>query len=150
MECAAVEEFSGIHNMIRGLLRLMDAALSKVEPGNAKQTRVLRSFGLFSVAGSHFHHRAEDDYVWPAIEKNGADRSLPEPLKTEHRAIDPLLDEVERAFDALEDGPIDQQGIASLSALFGRFRGDMLTHLDHEEPVFFPLLEKFMPDDQFA
>ncbi len=57
MECAAVREFTGIHNMIRGLIRLMEAGVSKAEPGNAKQTTVLRSFGLFAVAGTHFHHR---------------------------------------------------------------------------------------------
>ncbi len=67
---------------------------------------------------------------------------------TEHKAIDPLLDETERAFEALKDGPIDRSGIASLSGLVERFRGDMLSHLDNEEPVFFPLLTKFMPDDQ--
>jgi hemerythrin-like domain-containing protein len=148
MECAAVREFTGLHNMIRGLLRLMEDAVSKAEPGNAKQTKVLRSFGLFAVAGTHFHHRAEDDYYWPAIEKNGADRALLEPLMTEHKAIDPLLDETERAFEALKDGPIDRSGIASLSGLVERFRGDMLRHLDNEEPVSFSLLTKFMPDDQ--
>jgi hemerythrin-like domain-containing protein len=150
MECAAVREFTGVHHMIRGLLRLADAAVSKVEPGNAKQTKVLRSFGLFAVAGAHFHHHSEDDYYWPAIEKNGADRTLLEPLKTEHKAIDPLLDEIQRAFDALKGGPIDPQGIASLRELVELFRSDMLRHLDNEEPVFFPLLTEYMPDDQSA
>jgi hemerythrin-like domain-containing protein len=150
MESVAVREFAGVHNMIRGLMRLMEAGMSNVTPGNAKQTKVLRSFGLFAVAGTHFHHRAEDDYYWPAIEKNGADRTLLEPLMAEHKAIDPLLDETERAFEALKDGPIDQQGIDALSALVERFRADMLRHLDNEEPVFFPLLDKYMPDDQAA
>jgi hemerythrin-like domain-containing protein len=150
MTCAAVREFTGIHHMIRGLLRLMDASVAKVEPGNAKQTKVLCSFGRFSVAGTHFHHRAEDDYYWPAIEKNGADRALLEPLMTEHKAIDPLLDETERTFEALKIRPIDRDGIASLRGLVDRFRSDMLRHLDDEEPVFFPLLEKYMPDEQSA
>jgi iron-sulfur cluster repair protein YtfE (RIC family) len=136
--------------MIRGLVRLMEAAVSKAEPGNAKKTKVLPSFGLFCVAGAHFHHHSEDDYYWPAIEKNGADRALLEPLMTEHEAIDPLLDETERAFEALRDGPIDAQGVAALSVLVERFGSDMLRHLDNEEPVFFPLLTKYMPDDQSA
>jgi Hemerythrin HHE cation binding domain len=100
------------------------------------------------VTGTHFHHHAEDDYYWPAIEKNGADRALLEPLIEEHKAIDPLLDETERAFGGLKHRPIDSQGIATLKPLVERFGHDMLTHLDHEEPVFFPLLEKYMPDDQ--
>jgi hypothetical protein len=41
MECAAVRGFTGVHNMIRGLSRLMEEAVSKAEPGDAKQMKVL-------------------------------------------------------------------------------------------------------------
>jgi hemerythrin-like domain-containing protein len=146
MECAAVREFTGVHNMIRGLIRLMDSAVSKANPGNSKQMKVLSDFGEFAVTGAHFHHTTEDDYYWPAIERNGADRSLLEPLMKEHHMIDPLLDEVKRAFEALNDGPTDAQTIESLRVLVKRFSDDMLSHLDHEEPIFFPLLTQYMPD----
>lgn len=63
--------------------------MSKAKPGNAKQMKVLSDFGLFAVAGTHFHHMAEDDYYWPAIERNGADPSLLKPLVKEHHMIDP-------------------------------------------------------------
>ena len=101
MECAAVREFTGVHNMIRGLLRLMDSALLKATPDDSKQMKVLSDFGTFAVAGAHFHHTSEDDYYWPAVERNGADPSLLEPLIHEHHVIDPLLDEMKRAFEAL-------------------------------------------------
>jgi hemerythrin-like domain-containing protein len=146
MECAAVREFTGVHNMIRGLLRLMDSSVSKAKPDNSKQMRVLSDFGQFAVAGAHFHHTSEDDYYWPAVERNGADRSLLEPLIEEHHMIDPLLDEMKRAFETLEDGPTDSQTLESLGVLVRRFRDDMLSHLDHEEPIFFPLLTQYMPD----
>ena len=136
--------------MIRGLIRLMNGAVSKVDPGNAKQTKVLGGFGLFAVAGTHFHHHSEDDFYWPAIEKNGADPALLEPLVEEHKAIDPLLDETQRAFESLKHGSTDAKGIASLKVLIERFGDDMVRHLDNEEPIFFPLLEKYMPDDQSA
>ncbi len=29
-----------------------------------------------------------------------------------------------------------------------RFKDDLLTHLDNEEPIFFPLLNRYMPDDE--
>jgi hemerythrin-like domain-containing protein len=148
MECAAVREFTGTHNMIRGFLRLMDSAVSKAKPDNSKQMKVLSDFGQFAVAGAHFHHTSEDDYYWPAVERNGADRSLLEPLIKEHHMIDPLLDEMKRAFEALEDRPTDTQTIESLGVLVRRFRHDMLSHLDHEEPIFFPLLTQYMPDGE--
>jgi len=146
MECTAVREFTGVHNMIRGLLRLTDSAVSKAKPDNSKQMKVLSDFGKFAVAGAHFHHTSEDDYYWPAVVRNGADRSLLEPLIKEHHMIDPLLDEMKRAFEALGDGPADTQSIEALGVLVAEFRDDMLTHLDHEEPIFFPLLTQYMPD----
>ena len=146
MENAAVREFTGIHNMIRGLLRLLESAVSAAKPGDTNQMKVLSELGLFAVAGSHFHHGSEDDYFWPAIVRNGADESLLEPLVKEHHLIVSLLDEMEHAFQGLRNGVSDAQAIDSLRVLVGRFKHDMLTHLDHEEPIFFPLLAKYMPD----
>jgi hemerythrin-like domain-containing protein len=148
MECAAVREFTGIHNMIRGLIRLMESAISEAKPGDSKQMKVLSDFGLFAVAGTHFHHSGEDDYYWPAVVRNGADASLLDPLVKEHHMIDPLLDETQRAFEALTPGPTDAQAIENCRVLVGRFKTDMLAHLDNEEPIFFPLLTRYMPDDE--
>jgi Hemerythrin HHE cation binding domain len=67
-------------------------------------------------------------------------------LITEHQVIDPLLDEMKGAFEALENGPTDTQTMESLGVLVTQFRDQMLTHLDHEEPIFFPLLTKYLPD----
>ena len=148
MECAAVREFTGVHNMIRGLMRLMEASVAGAKPDNTKQIKVLSAFGQFAITGTHFHHHAEDNYYWPAIVKNGADASLLEPLVKEHKMIDPLLDETESAFVALATGSTDDNAVEALRGLVGRFIHDMLTHLDNEEPVFFPLLTQYMPDDE--
>jgi hemerythrin-like domain-containing protein len=146
MECAAVREFTGIHNMIRGFIRLMDSALLNAQPDNSKQMKVLSDFGKFVVAGAHFHHISEDNYYWPAVERNGADPSLLEPLIQEHHMIDPLLDEMKHAFEAIGDKPTDANAIEPLRTLGKQFSDGMSSHLDHEEPIFFPLLEKYMPD----
>lgn len=147
MDNAAVREFTGVHNMIRGLVRLLEAALSEAKPGDAKQMKVLGAFGQFAVAGTRFHHGAEDDWYWPAVVRNGADPSLLGPLVEEHHKIDPLLDEMERAFGGL-NGPTDSGAIESVRAVTDRFRDELLHHLDTEEPVFFPLLAQYMPDDE--
>jgi hemerythrin-like domain-containing protein len=147
-ECAAVREFTGIHSMIRGLMRLMEAAVSEAKPENARQMRTLSDFGLFAVAGARFHHSTEDDYYWPAVERNGADPSLLEPLVKEHHMIDGLLDETQQAFAALKNGSPDSATYATLKELTGNFKTHMLGHLDNEEPVFFPLLAQFMPDEE--
>jgi len=148
MDCAAVREFRGVHNMIRGLTRLMEAAVATAEPGDARQMKVLSDFGMFAVTGTHFHHSGEDDYYWPAIVRNGADASLLEPLVEEHQLIDPLLDETQRAFEALGRGAPDGQALEACRVVVGRFKKDLLGHLDNEEPIFFPMLTKYMSDDE--
>lgn len=147
-ECAAVREFTGTHNMIRGLIRLLESAMANARPGDAKQMKVLADFGLFAILGSHFHHSVEDDYYWPALVRNGADRSLLEPLEKEHHMIDPLLDETEAAFAGLKGQSGDGRSFEALATLVERFKDGMLSHLDNEEPVFFPLLTQYMPDDE--
>ena len=148
MDNAAVREFKGVHNMIRGLLHLLETAVSDARPSNSKQMRTLADLGSFAVAGTHFHHTTEDDYYWPAVEKNGADPDLLEPLVKEHHMIDPLLDETEKAFAGLKSGPVSGGSAEALGELVGRFKEDMLRHLDNEEPIFFPLLAQYMPDDE--
>ena len=108
---------------------------------------MLADLGL-TVAGAHFHHTTEDDYYWPAVERNGADAVLLEPLVEEHRMIVPLLDETEKAFAALNAGPLGSGSVESLRNQVSPFKGDMLRHLDNEEPIFFPLLAQYMPDDE--
>jgi hemerythrin-like domain-containing protein len=148
MDNAAVREFKGVHNMIRGLLQLLESAVAKAKPGDSKQMRVLSDLGLFAVAGTHFHHGSEDDYYWPAVERNGASAAVLEPLVEEHHTIDPLLDETEKAFNTLRNGPVSSGSLESLRELVDRFRSDMLKHLDNEEPIFFPLLAEYLPDDE--
>jgi len=135
--------------MIRGLTRLMESAVATANPGNARQMKILSGFGIFAVTGTHFHHSGEDDYYWPAIVRNGADASLLEPLVKEHHLIDPLLDETQRAFGALGRGSPDGQALEACRVVVGRFKYDLLGHLDNEEPIFFPLLTRYIPDDEF-
>ena len=134
--------------MIRGLLQLLETAVSDAKPGDPKQMKVLSDLGLFTVAGAHFHHKTEDDYYWPAVVRNGADAALLEPLVEEHHMIDPLLDETEKAFAALIGGRLGSGSVESLRNPVSRFKGDMLRHLDNEEPIFFSLLAQYMPDDE--
>ena len=65
MDNEAVREFKGVHNMIRGLLNLLESVVSDAKPGDSKQMKVLSGLGLFAVTGAHFHHMTEDDYCGP-------------------------------------------------------------------------------------
>ena len=107
MECAAVREFTGVHNMIRGLIDLSDSAMVAARPDNVAQMRTLAGLGMFGVAGTRFHHQVEDKYYWPTVIANGADPTVLDPLVHEHGEIDPLLDEMELAAGQLQANPRD-------------------------------------------
>lgn len=148
MDNAAVRDFTGIHNMIRGLVALTSESLKAADPADPAQLRVLAGLGEFAVIGTLFHHGTEDDYFWPAIIANGADPTALDSLVEEHREIDPLIDEMRRAFGTPARGTSGPDRLASFNEAFGPFSEHLLTHLDHEEPIFFPLLTEFMPDEQ--
>jgi hemerythrin-like domain-containing protein len=148
MGSAAVREFTGIHSMIRGLVHLMDTSLSKARPANSQQMRVVAELGLFAVAGTRFHHQGEDTQYWPAVIANGADAAAFDSLSAEHHELDPLLDNMDRASKSLKAEPTDRRAFDALRQDFGPYRDHVLEHLNNEEPIFFPLLDKFLPDDQ--
>jgi len=148
MENAAVREFTGIHNMIRGLIRLVDTGFSSADSAVPAQMAVLADAALFAVEGTRFHHQGEDEKYWPAVIANGADASVFEPLTKEHHEIEPLLDDMDRAARGLKAASNDAGKFDTLRGLFGQFRDHILTHLDNEEPIFFPLLNEYLPDDQ--
>jgi hemerythrin-like domain-containing protein len=146
MTSAATREFTGVHNMIRGLIHLVDTGLGSVRTGNDAQVRTLADLGQFGVVGTRFHHQVEDRHYWPAIVTNGADPAELEQLAEEHHELDPLLDRMEEVVAELAAHPGDAGALESLRSVFADYRTHMLGHLDHEEPIFFPLLDQHMPD----
>jgi hypothetical protein len=103
---------------------------------------------LFAVAGTRFHHGIEDRYYWPALIEKGADPSALEPLMVEHQGLDPMLDELESEARALRKDVGDTRALGAVSSLFASVGDHMLTHLDNEEPIFFPLMAQYLSDDE--
>ncbi|WP_194819913.1 hemerythrin domain-containing protein [Nocardia sp. XZ_19_385] len=78
------------------------------------------------------HHTAEDVVLWPSLRRRGVDARLVEAMAAEHDRIDPLLAQVDRAFDTA--GPdAAQPALAALSEL-------LHNHLQHEEKETLPLI----------
>lgn len=145
---STVREFSGIHRTIRGLVVLFMPAVADARPADEKRTRALANAILFAVEGTRFHHSLEDDDYWPALIANGADGAVLDPLMAEHHELVPLLDKLDAAAEALRTDPSDEAALSSCKTLFGEFANHLLVHLDHEEPIFFPLLVEHLPEAQ--
>jgi hemerythrin-like domain-containing protein len=145
---STVREFSGVHRTIRGLTMLFMPAVSSSRPGDRKRARAVADVITFTVEGVRYHHSLEDDDYWPAIVANGADQALLEPLILEHHQLDPILDRLDTQARALVKDPVDELALSSCQASFRELADHLSVHLDHEEPIFFPLLAQYLPDGQ--
>ncbi|MGF0316672.1 hemerythrin domain-containing protein [Nocardia fluminea] len=78
------------------------------------------------------HHTAEDVVLWPSLRRRGVNAQLVDAMAAEHDRIDPLLAQVNRAFDAA--GPdAARPTLVALSEL-------LHNHLRHEEQETLPLI----------
>jgi hypothetical protein len=91
----------------------------------------------------HLHHTIEDDLLWPvmrdAVVGQSDDLALLDEMETEHAAIVPLLETLDRA---LADGRTAPQARADLDA---RLR----EHLTHEEREALPLVDRTLTEEQW-
>jgi len=91
----------------------------------------------------HLHHTIEDDLLWPvmrdAVAGRSEDLALLDEMETEHAAIVPLLETLDRA---LTDGQTTPQARANLGA---RLR----EHLAHEEREALPLVDQTLTEEQW-
>jgi hypothetical protein len=93
------------------------------------------------------HHRAEDDMLWPVMEKTLADRpddlALLSALEAEHAAIDPLLN----AIDATLAN--SASGRERLGDLTDALATTLHAHLRHEEGEGLALIDATINDEQW-
>jgi iron-sulfur cluster repair protein YtfE (RIC family) len=93
-----------------------------------------------------FHHRSEDDFLWPRMRELVAGRpddlALLDAMEAEHSRIDPLIEAVEGAFDDPDHGPNRLADIADALTL------EVGGHLRHEEQEALPLIgREISPED---
>lgn len=103
----------------------------------------------------HEHHHAEDTLYWPvldtAVQARGtdADRAEVAAMSDEHAEIDPALTALASAWRAMADHPCDDHRHAIEIRLAG-LRETLGAHLEHEETVVLPLIQRVMTDAEFA
>jgi hemerythrin-like domain-containing protein len=95
----------------------------------------------------HHHHSAEDDVLWPVLERTaGAHVDLTE-LSDDHAVLDPKLHRVRAGARALRaEGRVP----AALAADFGDLRDTLHEHIADEEKTIVPLIRKYISDAEWA
>jgi hypothetical protein len=91
----------------------------------------------------HVHHTVEDDLLWPVVRDAVAgqrdDVALVDAMTTEHSALAPLLESIDRALARGAPAPREQ---ADLDV---RLR----EHLTHEEDAALPLIDRTLSTEQW-
>jgi hemerythrin-like domain-containing protein len=122
------------HAFRRDLANFARALVELREDDVAKADALRAEWGFFRGA-LHGHHDAEDSRMFPEFAKQSAElASIVENLSSDHRKIDPLLEEGDRAFAELPKVGEAAAVVAQLTELLD-------THLTTEEAkVIVPLL----------
>jgi hemerythrin-like domain-containing protein len=93
------------------------------------------------------HHRAEDDMLWPVMEKTLAERpddlALLSALEAEHAAIDPLLNAIDATLANPASGP------ERLGDLTDALATTLQAHLRHEEGEGLALIDATVTDEEW-
>jgi hemerythrin-like domain-containing protein len=94
----------------------------------------------------HHHHSAEDDVLWPVLEKSaGAHVDLTE-LSDDHSVLDPKLHRVRTGATALRrDGVIS----AALAADMADIRETLHEHIADEEKTIIPLIRRYVSQEDW-
>ncbi|MEJ2890143.1 hemerythrin domain-containing protein [Actinomycetospora aeridis] len=101
----------------------------------------------------HHHHEAEDDVLWPVLERRAGDRVDLAALTDDHAALDPLLVEVRRAADDVAQVPADalpgHPAARALAQHLGALADLLAEHIAEEEREVFPIILAHVPQDDW-
>jgi hypothetical protein len=137
------------HHAFRRDLALFRAALGELGADSARATAILAEWKNFNGA-LRGHHGVEDTQVFPGVRsRHEGVGDVLDRLEADHRRIDPLLDEGDRAFAALPGSARDAHAVVDrLSALLS-------AHLELEEAEVVPFMRTMTdfpppPSDEIA
>ena len=144
-----------MHHAFRRDLARFAAAVAMTPLGEVDTWRALgRRWDRFTHV-LHEHHHAEDEYYWPVLDTavrsrgTAADRAEVRAMRDEHAQIDPALAALTGAFGAMAEHPCDDHRHAIEIRLAG-LHEVLADHLEHEETVVLPLVQRVLTDAEFA
>ncbi|WP_165372650.1 hemerythrin domain-containing protein [Nocardioides iriomotensis] len=137
-----------IHAAVRRDLTRLDAALGAVADGDtARAQQLQRAYAALHEQLSH-HHRQEDTYIFPTLERLGLDPTLVAEMDSEHHKMAEALDEtatVMRRYAASASAADAGSALASVRSTTQVVE----RHLAHEEAELEPLMEPYLEDPTF-
>jgi hemerythrin-like domain-containing protein len=138
-----------VHRVFRRELHDVTALIDGVADRDVVRAQVVGDHLAFILSALHHHHMAEDELVWPKLQArmSASNRDI-QRMSTQHAAIAAAVHRVEKLLGTwMTSGQrsCGQQlvaGVTELSALVDE-------HLDDEERVALPIIEKHLRDDEW-
>lgn len=139
-DLVAVDLYRDIHKGIRAELFALTESAGSIDPGSradrvALAEHVRATYGLLE---SHAHH--EDGVIQPVLERELPD--LAERIGRDHAALDATFGRIADVVTSLEDDRSARRNCQLLHLDLARFTADYLTHIDIEERILMPSLER--------
>jgi hypothetical protein len=145
-----VDLFTVIHKGIRALLFDLAREAARVDPTSAHAIDGLVALVERTLEFLDEHARIEDAHVVGRV--RALDVALAQALAAEHRALEVLQLEVERAADALALAELSARAdaAAQLTRTINRLVAAQLTHMNREETEIMSCLWAGLPDDELV
>lgn len=145
----AAREMPLIHRIFRRQFAEVRALVPELSSADGAQVSVVADHLGFLLDGLHMHHTTEDELIWPRLlERVGVDAPLVERMEEQHHQIDVSVDDVRAAMSAWRTEPTP----AASSALADRIGGFLVVleaHLDEEEQVVVPLIDRYLTEAEW-
>ena len=145
----ALETYAVPHETIRHELFVMHRVLSKLQSNVDWHVAAFFRHWSFIVGMIHAHHESEEHPFFPLVEKMTG-QSIPESMTTDHATLLRLLEGVtglEARFKQ-QDAAARAAALTELRAKLSTLMSLMGPHLDEEESVLVPMIQKHLHRDQ--
>jgi hemerythrin-like domain-containing protein len=138
-----------IHRIFRRQFAEVRAMVPEVPAVDVARVRAVADHLEFLLDGLHMHHSTEDDLVWPKLlDRVGLDAPLVQRMEEQHRQIDASVAEVRAALSPWRGQPTSTTSSA-LAERIGEFLVVLEGHLDEEERVVVPLIDRHLTEAEW-
>jgi hemerythrin-like domain-containing protein len=145
----AAREMPIIHRIFRRHFAESRALVLQAPAAGATRVGSVADHLEFLLDGLHMHHTTEDDLIWPKLlDRARLEAPLVERMEEQHQQIDAAVGEVRAAVTAWRSDPAP----ATSSALADRIAAFLVVlegHLDEEEQVVVPLIDRHLTEDEW-
>ncbi|MBD8871038.1 hemerythrin domain-containing protein [Nocardioides donggukensis] len=140
----AAREMPIIHRIFRRQFAEVRALVRGLPAAEAARTGAVADHLGFLLDGLHMHHTTEDHLIWPKLmDRAGLDAPLVVRMEEQHRQIDESVAKVRAAMSEWLSDPTRATS-STLADRLGEFLVVLEGHLDEEEQVVVPLIDRYL------